>query len=186
MRVDVPQFNRHWPVLSHRLIASFFLGPVKNSRGMSFGIISLTTSIFCASSTVLNWSSYSATFSDHAGSLSFRSFASLHLLGNASMGCTAVAGSFTFDDLGAQPSTNACHATGSCCAFCRVGQGHCWLTVQLDMLVVFSVTAVSPRLRRSERSLRDPLNQLSSLMCRVDISQPRRDLACKASNWCAA
>ena len=27
---------------------------------------------------------------------------------------------------------------------------------------------------------------LSSLMCRIDISQPRSDLACKASKWCGA
>ena len=64
---------------------------------------------------------------------------------------------------------------GSCCAFCRVGQGHRKLIVQLDMLVVFSMETVSPRLR----SLRVTLNQQSSLMCRVDISQPRSDLACK-------
>ena len=75
------------------------LGCSENSRLMSFGIISLTANIFCASSIVLNWCSYSATFSDHAASLSFSSFASLHLLGVASMGCSAVAGSF--DDLGA-------------------------------------------------------------------------------------
>ena len=75
---------------------------------------------------------------------------------------------------------------GSCCAFYRVGQGHRQLIIQLDMFVVFSMATVSPRLRRSERSLRDLLNQLSSLMCRVDVSQRRSDLARKASNWCAA
>ena len=92
-------------ISSFSIISSKFLGPVRNSRLMSFGIFSLTTNIFCASSIVLNWCSYSATFSDHAVSLSFSSFASLHLLGVASMCFNAIAGSF--DDLGAQPSTNA-------------------------------------------------------------------------------
>ena len=77
------------------------LGSVKNSRLVSFGIISLTTNIFCATSITLNWCSYSATFNDHAVSLSQNSFATLQLLGVASMGCSAIAGSF--DDLGAQP-----------------------------------------------------------------------------------
>ena len=36
------------------MISSKFLGPVRNSRLMSFGIISLTTNIFCASSIALN------------------------------------------------------------------------------------------------------------------------------------
>ena len=57
----------------------FFYGPARNSRLMSFGIISLTTNVFCASSVTWNWCSYSATFNDHAVSFSFNSFASLHL-----------------------------------------------------------------------------------------------------------
>ena len=42
------------------------------------------------------------------------------------------------------------------------------------------MATVSPRLSRSERSLRDLLIQLSHLMRRVDVSQPRNDLACRA------
>ena len=40
--------------LSFSMISSNFLGPVKNSRLISFGIISLTTNVFCASSIALN------------------------------------------------------------------------------------------------------------------------------------
>ena len=75
---------------------------------------------------------------------------------------------------------------GSCCAFCRVGQGHRWLIVQLDMRVIFSMATVSPRLRRSERSLGDPLDQFPRLVLRIHIPQPCGDLACKSSKWCAA
>ena len=64
------------------------------------------------------------------------------------------------------------HDRGSCSAFCRVGPGHCQLKVQLNTLVVFSMATVSPRLCRSERSLRDPLNQFSSLMFRVRYIPP--------------
>ena len=97
-----------WSVVSHHLVhddLQFLHNFVKFSRSRQefpldvFGIISLTTNTFCASSIVLNWCSYSATFSDHAVSLSFSSFASLHLLGVANMACSA------------WPSTNACHAT---------------------------------------------------------------------------
>ena len=59
--------------------------------GPSSAIISLTTNIFCASSITLNWCSCSATSNDHAVSLSFNYFASLHLLGVASTVCSAVA-----------------------------------------------------------------------------------------------
>ena len=59
-------------------ISSNFLGPAKNSRLMSSGIISLTAKIFCASSIALNGCSCSATFNHHAVSLSFSSFATLH------------------------------------------------------------------------------------------------------------
>ena len=63
-------------ISSFSMISSNFLGPVKNSRLMSFN--------------------------DHAVSLSFYSFASLHFLCVASLGCSAIAGSF--DDLGADDS----------------------------------------------------------------------------------
>ena len=58
-------------ISSFAMISSSFLGPVKNSRWMSFSIIFLTTNVFCASSTTLKLCSYSATFNDHAVSLSF-------------------------------------------------------------------------------------------------------------------
>ena len=96
MTLYPPTFPRSIGTGPSSAIISFTMVSVKNSRLMSFGIISLTTNIFCASSIVLNWCSYSATFSDHAVSLSFSSFASLHLLGVASMGCSAIAGSTTW------------------------------------------------------------------------------------------
>ena len=152
---------------------------------MSFGIISLTTNFLCASSITLYSCSYSATFSDHAVSLSFNSFAPLHFLGVASMGCSAVAlgRSMTWAHIRrpvlAMPRTRDSVLFGSDLpdcgsrgAFRHIGQCHRQLRVQFDVFVVFSVTAISPSLGRSERPFRDPLYQLPRLVLRVDISQP--------------
>ena len=88
----VPTFHKSFgnglssAIMSLMMISSFsmtssdVLGPVRNSRLMSCGIISLTKNVFCASSITLNWCSYSAT-NDHAVSLSFSSFVTLQLLG---------------------------------------------------------------------------------------------------------
>ena len=89
VRTDMHQIHWYWSVVGHHFIDGLqlfptfveFLRPVKNSRLMSLGIISLTTNVFCASSINLNWCSYSATFNDHPVSSSFNSFASLHLFG---------------------------------------------------------------------------------------------------------
>ena len=72
-------------------------------------IIFLTQTSSAHHQSLLNWCSYSATLNDHAVNFSLTSFALLHLLGLASMGCSAFAGSF--DELGAYRSTTACHAT---------------------------------------------------------------------------
>ena len=40
---------------------------------------------------------------------------------------------------------------GPCCTFRHIGQCHCQLIVQFNMLVVSSVTTISPRLGRPER-----------------------------------
>ena len=58
-------------------------------------------------------------------------------------------------------------------------QCHRQLVVQFDVLVVFSVTAISPSLSRSERPFRDPLYQLHRLVLRVDMSQPCSNLSRK-------
>ena len=82
-------------ISSFSISSSNFLGPVRNAPSdVLWHRLCLVTKIFCASSIVLNWCSYTATFSDHAVSLSFSSFASLH-----PAGCDAIA--VSFDDLGA-------------------------------------------------------------------------------------
>ena len=174
MHADVLQIMSFTMISSFSMISSNFLGPVRNSRLKSFGIISLTTNISCASSIVLNWCSYSAAFGDHAVSLSLSSFASLERREFGlqryrrvvrRLGRIAVEQCLPCHEPMTWLRLSDLRDRGSGCAFCRVGQGHCLLIVQLDMLVVFSMATVSPRLRRSEHSLRDPLNQLSSLMC---------------------
>ena len=52
---------------------------------------------------------------------------------------------------------------GPCGAFRHTGQCHRQLVVQFNVFVIFSVAAVSPRLGRSERPLRDPLDQFPRL-----------------------
>ena len=68
---------------------------------------------------------------------------------------------------------------GSCRAFRHLGRCPCQLVVQFSVFVVFSVTAISPSLGRSERPFRDPLYQLPRLVLRVDISQPCSNLSRK-------
>ena len=111
-------------------------------------------------------------------SLSFNSLASLHLLGVASMGSNAVASSMTW-------ARDFQHG-GPCCTFRHIGPCHCQLKVLFSILVVFNVTAISPRFGCTERPLRDPLNQFPSLVLRIYVPQSCSDLTCKPSEWCAA
>ena len=75
---------------------------------------------------------------------------------------------------------------GSCRAFRCIGQCHRQIKVQFNVLVVCSMTTVSPRLSCPESPFRDLLGQLPSLMLRIDKAQPRSDLSCEPSTWCAA
>ena len=180
------------------MISSNFLGAVKKSCLMSFCIIYLTTKRLLCFINRFELMLVLATLNDHAVSLSFNSFAFVHLSGVASMGCGAKAGSF--DGVGAKAVNKRlpCHEPttwlhlsdlqncGPCYTFRHIGQCHRQLIVQFNVLVVFSVTAIGSRLGYSERPLRDPLFLFSSLVLRINIPQPCSNFACKPSEWCAA
>ena len=70
---------------------------------------------------------------------------------------------------------------GPRCAFCCIGQCHCHLIIEFNVLAIFGVTAVCPRLSRPGRSLRDPLNQFLRLVLRTNVPQPCGDLTCASS-----
>ena len=102
-------------------------------------------------------------------------FASLHLLAVARMGCSDMLGhSMTsvrsHTPVLAIPQPVAGLAFGDLqhrgpwCAFCCIGQCHCQLIIEFNVLAIFGVTAVCPRLSRPEPSLRDPLNQFLRLV----------------------
>ena len=155
VRTDIPQIHLHWSVVGHhfvdkdfQLFHNFVEFP-RFHQDLSIDVlrqISLTANDFCASSITLNWCSYSATFNDHSVSLSFSSFASLHLLGVASMGLGRVN---INQRLPRHEPVTWLHVSdlqncGPCCTFRHVDQCHCQLIVQFYILVVYSVTTVSP------------------------------------------